>query len=537
MPSLDPAFTIHSGCTVTPHIAGPAYFAALKARLDALGTGDTASQFIYISGWWLSAAFPLDGGTLVDMLKAKAKAGVDVRVLGWVMAPEILQNSRATGAPQLQGMLHINGQTMNFINALRAEPRLANKACLNILAHPAGAVHVKMAVVGSAGDAAGFTGGIDFEGLRKHPIWHDVQAQVTGPAVQGLFETFRQMWNEVRGRSVVRLSARGVSADSHTTSMPDLPARTLTSPSSGHCKVQSLRTVPQMRFSSNGLIASLGGARIPTNKPLSFAPTGLFEIKAAWQRGIQGAQTYIYIEDQGFSSTEVLTWVRDAVKANDNVKAVILTGQVDPNDGATVPIENNPPFRRAINQLFDGLNPAQQARVGVFKHQTKTIHTKSTIVDDAWAIIGSANCMRRSLYTDFEHSVAYVDDEGKAVDAYRRDLWGIHLKKSLSTADGLTAWFALPFQGSGPVPAAGIMRLHAPFPAVTMSAADQVLYDEVLDADSRQEWGGRLIDFYMKQYGAGSLSGGGGDDGTTPDAGGSGTETPTPVGGATGGSH
>ena len=47
----------------------------------------------------------------------------------------------------------------------------------------------------------------------------------------------------------------------------------------------------------------------------------------------------------------------------------------------------------------------------------------------------------------------------------------------------------------------GIMRLRAPFPAVTMSQADQVLYDEVLDADSRQEWGGRLVDFYMKQYG------------------------------------
>ncbi|MVN86456.1 hypothetical protein GO986_06725 [Deinococcus sp. HMF7620] len=515
MPSLDSSFTTHSGCTITPHIGGPPYFAALKAKIDAL-TG-AAGDFIYIAGWWLQAGTNLGGTPLADLLKAKARAGVDVRVLGWVMAPSILQNSRAQAAPQLRSILGLNGNTMSFVNALRAEPNLADKAVLNILAHPAGAVHMKMAIVGSSASATAFTGGIDLLNSRLLPSWHDVEAQVDGPAVQGLHDTFRLMWNEVRGRSPVSLTAGGVTCTSHTApsgggslsgapaGMPDLPARTLTTATGGQSRTQSLRTFPKMRFGSVGGIASLGGASIPSNDPLSFAPGGLFEIRSAWEKGIQGAQTYIYMEDQGFTSGEVFDWVNAAVKANDTVRVVILTGLFDPNDDP-----NNDTakfFRVAVNtHLLAGLSAAQSARVGVFSHLTKTIHTKSTIVDDAWAIIGSANAMRRSLYTDLEHSVAYMDGAG-AIARYREALWGVHLQQSAPDVQaGLTAWFSLPFQAPGPPPPLGIVRLRLPLPATTLSAQEQIIYDEVMDADSRQEWGTQLLRLFMQQAGAGSFA-------------------------------
>lgn len=515
MPSLDSSVTIHSGCTITPHIGGPPYFAALKAKIDAL-TG-AAGDFIYIAGWWLRADTNLGGTTLSDLLIAKARAGVDVRVLGWVMAPSILQNSRAQAAPQLRSILSLNGNTMSFINTLRAEPRLADKAVLNILAHPAGAVHMKMAIVGSNATATAFTGGIDLLNSRLLPTWHDVEAQVDGPAVQGSFDTFRLMWNEVRGRSPVSLTANHVTCSSHNapsgggslsgapSGMPDLPARTLTTASGGHSRAQSLRTFPRMRFGSVGAIASLGGASIPTNDPLSFAPSGLFEIRNAWEKGIQGAQTYIYIEDQGFTSAEVFDWVNAAVKASDTVKVVILTGLFDPNDD---PNNDTSKFFRVTvnNHLIVGLNAAQLARVGVFSHTTKTIHTKSTIVDDAWAIIGSANAMRRSLYTDMEHSVAYMDDSG-AIATYRADLWGVHQQRSAPDVQvGLSGWFALPFQGAGPTPPLGIVRLRLPMPATTLTSQEQIIYDEVMDADSRQEWGTQLLRLFMQQAGAGSFA-------------------------------
>lgn len=503
MPSLDPAFPTHAGCSVLPLIGGPAYFTAIKAKIDAL-TG-AAGDFIYLTGWWLDPNFSLGGGTrLTDLLIAKARAGVDVRVMGWVLAPSVLQNSQAQSAPQLRSILGLNGQTMSFINALRGEPLLSAKAVLNILAHPAGAVHTKMAVVGNAATVTAFTGGLDFQQARHQPMWHDVQTQVAGPAVQGVFDTFRLMWTEVRGRPPVSLSAGGVSAVSHTLFMPDLPARTLPGGGSGTARVQSVRTFPQMRFSSVGSVASLGGASIPTNTPLSFATSGLFEIKAAWQSGITGAQTYIYIEDQGFSSREVFDWINAAVKASPTVKVVVLAGRVDPNDDVNSGTDKF--FRIAVNNhLLAGLNAAQIERVGVFSHQTKVIHAKTTIVDDSWAIVGSANAMRRSLYTDVEHSLAYMDDGG-SVTAYRTELWGVHLQRTAPTpAGGLSGWFSLPYPGPDPAHF-DIRRLRLPLPAATLTAEEQVMYDQVMDADSRQEWGGPLIDFYMRQYGVGSFS-------------------------------
>ncbi|WP_168733685.1 phospholipase D-like domain-containing protein [Deinococcus sp. Arct2-2] len=515
MPSLDSALTTHAGCTITPHIGGPPYFAALKAKIDAL-TG-AAGDFVYIAGWWLNTNTALGGAALTDLLIAKARAGVDVRVLGWVMAPSILTNSRAQAAPQLRSILGLNGNTMSCINALRAEPRLADKAVLNILAHPAGAVHMKMAVVGSSAAATGFTGGIDLLNSRLLPSWHDVEVQVDGPVVQGLFDTFRVMWNEIRGRSPVSLTANGVNCASHTApsgggsfstgtgGMPDLPARTLATTSGGSSRAQSARTFPRMRFGSVGSIASLGGASIPSNSPLSFAPSGLFEVRNAWEKGIQGAQTFIYIEDQGFTAAEAFDWVNAAVKASDTLKVVVLTGLFDPNDDPNN--DTSKFFRVTVNShLIVGLSAAQLARVGVFSHLTKTIHTKSTVVDDAWAIIGSANAMRRSLYTDLEHSVAFTDDAG-GVARYRETLWGVHHQQSIPAVQaGLSAWFNLPFQGAGPPPPRGIVRLQLPLPATTLNAQEQVMYDEVMDADSRQEWGTQLMRLFMQQAGAGSFA-------------------------------
>jgi hypothetical protein len=173
MPSLDPAIAkIYDNCELKHHIGGLNYFAALKRKIDTLGTGDTSSQFIYMAGWRFQPAFTLDGRTrLVDMLIAKAKAGVDVRVLGWVLAPSIYANDRMAGASELADLMDTNAETMEFMNLLRAEPRLADKACLNILCHPAGAIHMKVALVGSAAGVTAFTGGIDCGVRRLKPEW------------------------------------------------------------------------------------------------------------------------------------------------------------------------------------------------------------------------------------------------------------------------------------------------------------------------------------------------------------------------------
>jgi len=97
-----------------------------------------------------------------------------------------------------------------------------------------------------------------------------------------------------------------------------------------------------------------------------------------------------------------------------------------------------------VKKLAGGVKP--QAGAALFVAQPGiTVHTKSTIVDDHWAIIGSNNVARRALYTDPEHAVAFVDEDDTAVKEYRKNLWCCHFRHN-TPADfddiqaGLHAW-------------------------------------------------------------------------------------------------
>jgi len=505
---------IFTGCLVVPIIDGPDYFNDLRSEIGRLGTGATSGQFIYIAGWWCGKEFSLDGASgankLADLLIQKSQAGVDVRVLGWVLAPEVMQNPQLRSAPDVGSILGLNGDTMSFIKRLQAEPTLANKASLNILSHPAGSTHLKMAVLGTSSQAIGFTGGLDLQQGRFSSSWRDVQTRLTGPAVQTFFEAFRAMWNEVRGRSPVTLTAPSsqaagsppVTVTSHTSSMPDLPARTVASPASGRMHVQAVRTLPRFNFASSSSLASL-----PRNTPLSYAPSGLFEVRSVWEKAIKAAQHYIYIEDQAFFSREVFDWVNTAIEANPELKVILLTGQDDPIDAPLSVFAKY--FSIAVNNhLLAGLSAADRDRVGVFKHLTKFVHSKTSIVDDHWAIIGSSNSMRRSLYTDFEHSVAFMDEDGVAVPTYRETLWGSYfLTSQPDVAAAIGSWFAIPFQTSGGTPhRSNIGRRRLPLTSATLTADEQAMLDEIHDCDSRDTWGDDLVQLYMRQHGTGVLS-------------------------------
>jgi phosphatidylserine/phosphatidylglycerophosphate/cardiolipin synthase-like enzyme len=497
---------VYSDCEVIPHIGGPDYFRALKALIDQ---PDVTS--IYLAGWWLDVTFEIVPGTLlINLLKARSAAGVDVRILGWVMAPDILNNPIVvSGRVPITDMLRVNEQTMRFVAAARTEPTLANKAMLNVLSHPAGAVHTKLALVGRPGGDVGFTGGIDPQQGRNSPTWHDVAAEVRGPAVQPMFDLYRMMWNENQSRSAVTVQANGFSLASRTSGVPSLGSRTITPGAGSRKQVQSGRTAPVMNFSTIGSIgARIASLSLPQNQPISWAPLGLTEIKTLWKKGIGGAQTYVYIEDQAFTSAEIFDWLNAALRAHASLKVILLIGADDPTAPNPGPMTAG--MRRAVNgHLLAGLaQPAIDSRVGFFMHRNKVIHTKSTIVDDLWSLVGSANMMRRSLYTDIEHSISFMDEAGSAIAAYRAALWGLHVGPPVQpdlTLD-MARWFAVPYVGTAG--SRSVDRVHLPFTAgLTSTSQEQAMLDQLLDVDSRDAWGSGLASLAVSAGGAGAGSG------------------------------
>ena len=655
---------------ITPLIDAVDYNAALDDALALVGTGATpaanAGQFILIHNWWLGLAggkydqrligsvlndvgsiqlvesdpYFLDGplrnvpvvqgGTrpLIDVLIAKAKAGVDVRVMGWV-----LTGISSNLLVQIVGgneMGQINGITLKAIQKLRAEPTIGMKAIVNDIAHPGGAAHTKMVVVGTPSRAIAFTGGIDFDNQRyaehfHHPTvvvsqgidggyWHDVMAKVEGPAVRGVYEWYRSIWEEVRVRAPRRdpsqhntvltaqvyrvnsVSVLGHGVGTGPDATPPLAAYSVPDPSTpvGQHRVQNLRTVPQFNFAAFNVL--------PSPPPISFAPNGLFEFRTGLRKAISGARKYIYLEDQAIYSQEIMSWIHDAVVANSDLKVILVSGAQDPNDkkappyfataindglltginphntsapirpltddersrvrfcsrldeikvdtaavtsvtpittpsgttytivmdslaGTTVaadvlatnrgqlqigdnkfPLISNPAMTASSPLTFvvgpDKYNPSAfvapttTASADLFIMRGVVIHAKITVIDDACAVIGSANCMRRSLFTDMENSVAFVDPTDVAVKEFRVGLWHDHFGNDDPTVfedldASLHSWNPQwGVAGAAPPLPVHIIINDLPIVARALTHAEFDKYNEYEDEDSQENWGG-----------------------------------------------
>jgi hypothetical protein len=104
--------------------------------------------------------------------------------------------------------------------------------------------------------------------------------------------------------------------------------------------------------------------------------------------------------------------------------------------------------------------------------------------------------MRRSLYTDFEHGVAFIDEDGAAVRDYRCRLWADHFRHSnagdfADIDEGLHAW--RPAWGvAGAAPPLPPWLAPVQLPVAHVEATDELRerFDKYQDMDSRQEWGG-----------------------------------------------
>jgi phosphatidylserine/phosphatidylglycerophosphate/cardiolipin synthase-like enzyme len=611
-PPTLPAPTTYANSKVTPLIGCAEFVAQVEAALAKVGTktpDENKEQFILVHNWCLGLemgpyvpppdVFGSVGGTqlagtkfyldglaatptriLADVLKEKAKAGVDVRVLGWVSFAVV--GSKLAMQNGAGFVASVSTTSMTSIQDLRSEPTLATGAALNVLGHTAGAVHTKLVVIGDATEAVGFTGGLDFAPNRWSRMWHDVTAMVEGPAVQGLYDWFQLIWNENAGREpkIFDFGDKKMPTTAPGTGL--LKARTLATTSRGKHHVQSMRTVPVFKYAMFNVL--------PENRAPAAAPNGLFEIKAAWEKAVRGATDYIYMEDQSLWSVEVFGWANAAIKANPTLRVILLTsGGADPDDPVM-------PGQEILTLSLDksllaGLSPTQRDQVRIFRRFQRqrygppapapvvkatdntdgtsaveldlaapadmrvdgfktggwllrvganefpikanpklttgdkvtmtvenlgattpvgavdclvirylgvTVHSKTTLVDDHWAIIGSANCTRRSLYTDWEHSVVFVDEDDAAVKAYRKKLWAFHFNEAnVNTFDNLAnslyrwepTWGADGGFSGRPVT---IVPVTLPINGPELGLFERKKYELFLDADSRQAWGALL---------------------------------------------
>ena len=208
-------------------------------------------------------------------------------------------------------------------------------------------------------------------GSNTSDMVHDLSISVVGPAVHDLFETFRLYWNEavVENEEIDEPAA----VPPEVTDGDDLVS-----------KVQVVRTLSGRRFDKE-----LHGKN----------EKGILE---SYLRAFATAEKYIYLETQYFTDSVITDALCAALKAKSSLELILV-----------VPIKPDVIFypRRQAKRI-DQLRAAGGDRVGVFTRWTYNhnvpagarpwvapvyIHAKGGIVDDSWAIVGSANLDGLSL--------------------------------------------------------------------------------------------------------------------------------------------
>ena len=386
------------GNRVTVHVDGAAYFARLHELLSGLGAGD----WVYLTDWRIDATRQLTGpGTdLGPLLAALARRGVAIRGLLWRSHPALVRFNQ---------------------DANRVLSTLVNRAGGQLVADQRvrrfGSHHQKLLVVHRPDDlirCIAFVGGIDLARGRadtsdhqgdsdpvridprysRRPPWHDLQLELAGPAVLDVDLTFRERWEDRTPpdhRNPLRATWRRLS---HEPRRLGLLQRRLPPPQVGSHAVQVLRTYP---------------AR---HRAIPFAPDGERSIARAYLKALGRARSLVYIEDQYLWGTLVADALAGALRAAPELRMIIVVPRYPDRDGRIAGRAARAAQWRAISNLVGTGGP----RVAVYDLENEQgtpvyVHAKAVIVDDVWAMVGSANLNRRSWTHDSEVACAVLDQQ------------------------------------------------------------------------------------------------------------------------------
>jgi phosphatidylserine/phosphatidylglycerophosphate/cardiolipin synthase-like enzyme len=462
----------HDQTTDTQFIMdGRRYLAEMSQEIEQTTAGDR----VYIVDWFFDPALDLRGRTpgdpgfveVGDLLCQRAMAGVDVRL--------VLNGAQYLGALGAPGYGTCYDAMVDLVArdpVGAGPPPLAGRVLYDWSgAELSGSQHQKAAAIVRGGQVIGFAAGIDVNPLMQDatphnsqvlpgttpPVlwgWHDGGVKLSGGAASDLVSNFADRWEEARTLPKSRLWVRNAHArlprwvtyePPPTVPVPPVTAAPSSTPTP-LTSVQVLRSRYKTKLN-----------RPWHHLPWTTAGGGeLLQVYETLAQAIQGAQGYIYIEDQFLADHPILpdllqapVWaladliighgrlsqfslfphLEDALRRG--VKVIMVgSGYADPGD--LIPGPKN----RQLNAQLKGLAQVDPSSFAAWRAEDVTVHTKLTLIDDRFVALGSANMHSRSMMgVDSELHVAVVND-GNLIAQFRAGLWAEHLGLDYTTISG-----------------------------------------------------------------------------------------------------
>jgi phosphatidylserine/phosphatidylglycerophosphate/cardiolipin synthase-like enzyme len=309
----------------------------------------------------------------------------------------------------------------------------------------------------------GFLGGLDLQTGRiddqthaetdpkKRPnLWHDVNCKVTGRVVHFLTKNFIGRWNYElpladKFYEQCNNNDLGMSLPRKHFFKIDSAAK-LFEYKDKKSSAQSICLTPPVVKAAQ-ILRTI--ARNEKSESFSYK-TIRKDIYEAYRNAIKKAENFIYIENQYFRSKEltddlIQAWYSKKEEKKDLQIIIVVPVAPEEVSGATIdePTNHgiylqNENFKRLRKQIspesigiFSMIEPARTDKKSdtVYRGSFQIyLHSKIMIVDDQFAIIGSANTSKRSFLLDTEIAVAWYDKE--IVKQFRIDLFEEQLGKT-----------------------------------------------------------------------------------------------------------
>ncbi len=392
--------------------------------------------FIYLAGWDLQQGgydnMQMLAGdassTPQKIFEAAAAAQTEVRVMAWANGTKTPFDPPFTAAAIDEvNRLSTGRGIVDWKTGVWWDPPVTQRRFHN------GSHHQKVMMTHGSYALISYLGGIDLDPGRldgKTPGWQDVHCRVRGPAADDVLLAFRQRWDDyINGND----------------------------PDANHDTHQPAFTDPLDKSKRNGLAAG----RMAPSRPVDGEPyrqsvqvcrtfhsqlydriapghlAGEKTIRQMVKHAINQAEQFIYIEDQYLFSMEISNELKNAIAKGSFRYLIIL---ISDDNHYNAEVADQKPYRRA-QFLKNLLNAPGGEKVKVFVRRDRYVHSKIYIVDDKFAVIGSANCNRRGMQHDSEISAGIYDkssDKEQALHFARRmrmRLWATHLNISAQSSD------------------------------------------------------------------------------------------------------
>lgn len=431
----------------------------------------TAKKFVFLTGLHFMTDFRLirRGGTsdaassLARVLAETNERGVEVFLLVnqfWKDESEVSGKfapirKKIMKAGELHGYLP---ETFRLFSSLRGFPNIHCRTDIHTNSDVFGTNHQKTVVID---DKVAFLGGIDLTFLdgdrwdthdhiadqravdRTQKFWHDVHLRVEGPAVEFVRDNFLQRWRYGDLHILKKNGNIEAIPDRKRPSLPSFP----TKPKSSYqypadqegpdaSKVQIVRSMPHKKaWHSEKPVWNLGSDAWERS------------CKEAYLIGIRAAKSYVYLENQWIADEDIWSELAAAAKRNNRnpdfriILMVPYEGLFAAGLGSNQELFIGTEMEEVIDASYNEGTFGMYSLVQTVNGLTAQIyvHSKILIVDDEWALIGSANAGGISLEgirggrdePDTELSAIILDR--KFVPHFRKTLWEEHLGMKVST--------------------------------------------------------------------------------------------------------